>query len=846
LKAIPFFSKIALDWFEENQRRLPWRGEADPYKIWVSEIILQQTRVNQGWDYYEQFIERFPNVKSLAEAPLQEVLHVWQGLGYYSRARNMHVAAQQIMQEYQGIFPHNYLEIRKLKGIGDYTAAAVGSIAFRLPYPAVDGNVLRVITRIFGIYNDISQQKTVRIITQLCQELIDKENPGDFNQALMELGAIQCTPKNPICETCPFVAHCVAFATEHVALLPVKSSKLKVKERFLHYFIFIKDDKIIIEQRTANDIWKNLYQFPLIETQAACEKVDEKMLLDAGFGKVQPVFFKEVKHKLTHQHLTIRFYVVNDTLPNADALHALSIPVKNLKKYPFPVPLKDILENTDSKFSFQQQIIEPLRLNFQKHETNPAFCIDEIYYSYKQLNLRVGAILNALKNVENKNIALVTHDHIDTYAAIIACWLLHKYYIPLNPAFPVERNLQILEQTQTSVILDVATDSVFKNNGTIIVTPELQNTDIDWNIVEKQQENDDDFVYLLFTSGSTGVPKGVPITRHNLAAFIAGYTEVVPDLSENDRCLQMFDLTFDMSVVSYLFPLLHGACVYTIPANKLKYQYIYTLLEQHALTYLTLVPSVLHYLQNYFEEIYAPSVRYCLFAGEALLENIVNQWHQCVPNAIQMNLLGPTEATIYCTYHEVKYNIAYRNGIVSVGKELRNAVLGVFNDDYTQFLTGEPGELCIAGAQLTLGYFNNEELNKEKFFTIHYKGKPTRFYKTGDLCIKNPDGSIDFIGRKDTQIKISGFRVELSEIEFHARKALDNKANAVALATNNVFGNPEIVLFYETAEQAAEPIFHYLQKTLPYYMIPREIRFIPQFPLNANGKIDKKKLLCQQ
>jgi len=349
LNTIPFFSKILLNWFEENQRSLPWRGETDPYKIWVSEIILQQTRVNQGWEYYLRFIERFPNVKSLAEAPLQEVLRVWQGLGYYSRARNMHTAAQQIMQNHQGIFPHNYLDIRKLKGIGDYTAAAIGSIAFHLPYPAVDGNVLRVITRIFGIYDDIAQPKTVRAITQLCQNLIDKENPGDFNQALMELGAIQCTPKKRNCEICPFSTQCIALAKNHVDLLPVKSSKLKIKERYLHYFIFIKNSKTIIEQRIANDIWKNLYQFPLIETQTACEKITGKMLLDAGFGKIRPVFLKEVKHKLTHQHLTVRFYMVNHHLPelktNVGARRALplhAIPIKKIKKYPFPVVLAEI------------------------------------------------------------------------------------------------------------------------------------------------------------------------------------------------------------------------------------------------------------------------------------------------------------------------------------------------------------------------------------------------------------------------------------------------------------------------------------------------------------------------
>ena len=315
---------------------MPWRGETDPYKIWVSEIILQQTRVNQGWAYYERFIKRFPNVKSLAEAPLQEVLHIWQGLGYYSRARNMHTAAQQIMQNHQGIFPQDYVEIKKLKGVGNYTAAAISSIAFQLPYPAVDGNVLRVVSRIFGVSDDISQQKTVSTITEICQNLMDKEKPGNFNQALMELGSIQCTPKNPNCEICPFITQCVAFAKEQVNVLPIKSVKIKIKERYFHYFIFIKNGKTIIEQRTENDIWKNLYQFPMIET-------DMSGIANAAQHKgiANATFFKEVKHKLTHQHLIIRFYVVNDYFPDFES-HWLKVSMEELENYPFPVVLKDI------------------------------------------------------------------------------------------------------------------------------------------------------------------------------------------------------------------------------------------------------------------------------------------------------------------------------------------------------------------------------------------------------------------------------------------------------------------------------------------------------------------------
>jgi A/G-specific adenine glycosylase len=344
LITIPSFSKILLDWFEENQRPLPWRGETDPYKIWVSEIILQQTRVNQGWEYYLKFIDRFPNVKTLATAPLQEVLRMWQGLGYYTRARNMHVAAQQIMQEYQGIFPRNYLKIRKLKGIGDYTAAAIASIAFALPYPAVDGNVLRVISRIFGIYDDIAQQKTVNKITLRCEKLMDKENPGGFNQALMELGAIQCTPKNPQCEVCPFVTQCVAFENELVNLLPLKSNNIKIKDRYFHYFIFIKEGETIIEQRTENDIWRNLFQFPMIETPTVCEKVPDKALSNAGLSNIKPVFLKEIKHKLTHQHLTIRFYVIQDFFPQLTN-QWLSVSITDLERYPFPIVFKGVLNN---------------------------------------------------------------------------------------------------------------------------------------------------------------------------------------------------------------------------------------------------------------------------------------------------------------------------------------------------------------------------------------------------------------------------------------------------------------------------------------------------------------------
>lgn len=333
-----------MNWFDENRRLLPWREETDPYKIWVSEIILQQTRVNQGWNYYLRFIEKFPNVTALAEAQLLEVMHVWQGLGYYSRARNMHFAAQQILKNYEGVFPNNYDEIRKLKGVGAYTAAAIASIAFKLPYPAVDGNVLRVMTRIFGIYEDISKQKTIHYITKCCQKIIHRMNPGDFNQALMELGAMQCVPKHPKCEICPFSAYCVAFNQKKVELLPVKGKKIKIKERFLHYFILINNNKTIIEQRISNDIWRNLYQFPLIETAKPNSKITKKMLLQNGIKTNKTVFIKEIKHKLTHQQLTIRFYSVEGEIcTEGSHCGRHYVRVCDLYNYPFPVVMKDII-----------------------------------------------------------------------------------------------------------------------------------------------------------------------------------------------------------------------------------------------------------------------------------------------------------------------------------------------------------------------------------------------------------------------------------------------------------------------------------------------------------------------
>ena len=324
------FADTLLAWYEDNRRTLPWRGETDPYKIWVSEIILQQTRVQQGWDYYLRFIETFPDVASLARAPEEQVLRVWQGLGYYSRARNMHAAAQQIMDLHKGQFPSQYEDIRKLKGIGDYTAAAIASIAFGLPYPAVDGNVLRICSRIFGIREDISLPATRKQITDICQKHIPHNSPGDFNQACMEFGAVWCTPKNPKCDECPFQSQCYALKHGMVETLPIKSNRIAKRERYFHFDFYIYNNSTILEKRTGNDIWRNLYQFPMQEFPSDVETPSQDCSV-------------RMREMLTHQIIHATFQIRHLNKKPVLEKHQLLVPLDKLQDYPMPKIMVDFL-----------------------------------------------------------------------------------------------------------------------------------------------------------------------------------------------------------------------------------------------------------------------------------------------------------------------------------------------------------------------------------------------------------------------------------------------------------------------------------------------------------------------
>jgi A/G-specific adenine glycosylase len=336
------WSHKLLKWYEVNKRELPWRGVKDPYKIWLSEIILQQTRVNQGWDYYNRFVEKYPTVSKLASASEHEVLKLWQGLGYYSRARNMHHAAKQIMQQHKSKFPKDYEAIRALKGVGDYTAAAITSIAYNLPYPVVDGNVLRVYSRLLGISTPIDSTEGKKKIWEAAEELLDKKNPGTYNQAVMELGALCCTPKNPNCAECPVQASCYAYAHKQTAILPIKEGKTKVKERFLNYIVIVHGNKILIHNRQKKDIWKGLHDFPCIETvkRTSPEKVMLSKEWKDIFHSNKPII-KSVSepytHILSHQRLNAVFIKteVNKALKKLPE-NCLWVERKNIDTYAVP------------------------------------------------------------------------------------------------------------------------------------------------------------------------------------------------------------------------------------------------------------------------------------------------------------------------------------------------------------------------------------------------------------------------------------------------------------------------------------------------------------------------------
>ena len=343
------FSNVLIKWYLQNKRDLPWRNTTNPYPIWLSEIMLQQTRVAQGMPYFLSFTTAFPTVFDLAAASEEQVLKLWQGLGYYSRARNLHKTAQYIATELNGIFPDNYNDLLKLKGIGDYTAAAIASFAYNEVVPVVDGNVFRVLSRYFDIETDIAPASAKKEFAALAFELMPKDNPAIFNQAIMEFGALQCVPKSPNCSICVFNESCAALQKNKVGQLPVKSKKLKVRNRYFNYIVASdENENTIIQKRTSKGIWHNLYEFPLLETEKeenfdfVSEQIQNEYFKENTISSILETSDKSIIHKLSHQHLHIKFWKVT-----LDGSIKEGINQETLKTFPFPIVIHNFIEKEE-------------------------------------------------------------------------------------------------------------------------------------------------------------------------------------------------------------------------------------------------------------------------------------------------------------------------------------------------------------------------------------------------------------------------------------------------------------------------------------------------------------------
>jgi A/G-specific adenine glycosylase len=354
----PDLGRTFIDWYLANKRDLPWRNTTNPYAIWLSEIILQQTRVAQGLPYYEKFLAAYPTVMDLAAAPQEEVLRLWQGLGYYSRARNLHNTAKIIVSEHGGDFPDNYKELLTLKGIGPYTAAAIASFAYNEDVAVVDGNVFRVLARLMGNRTDIASTEGKKVFTAIANELLTVGQANVFNQAIMEFGAIHCTPQKPNCLFCPFASICEANAQSLQTVLPIKIKKLTIKHRFLNYIVFIQNNKVLMKKRTAGDIWEGLHDFYLIETETATnfEDLKDDLLQEALEKGIVLQHLEVFKHILTHQRLEANFTLIQ--LPTDFSLHLQNLYLwcdeEKLELVAKPILIVNYLKKNNIKRNFTE------------------------------------------------------------------------------------------------------------------------------------------------------------------------------------------------------------------------------------------------------------------------------------------------------------------------------------------------------------------------------------------------------------------------------------------------------------------------------------------------------------
>lgn len=490
------------------------------------------------------------------------------------------------------------------------------------------------------------------------------------------------------------------------------------------------------------------------------------------------------------------------------------------------------------------QLLHQIIENCYSYSDRNAFFIQDRFYTYNEFAQKIAGIsaeIETLKLSTQTPVGVITTDSLETYASIVALWINGCVFVPLSPVNSSERNQSNINQTNLKTVLVSNLDEIKTSSLQGVSYLETKNLSSSKPIKVKTN-NLANILYILFTSGSTGVPKGVPISLKNLEAFILSFINIGYQLTPEDKFLQLYDLSFDASVHCYTLPLFLGGCIYTVPPQEVKYLYAYKLMKEHQLTFVKVPPSTINYLKPHFKTIQLDKIKHMLFGGEALSEELVNQWQQCVPNAQIYNVYGPTEATINCFY----YNCASKklkqfNSIVSIGKLFGDTEAVVVDEHFNILPANQKGELCVAGSQITEGYWANAKKNKEAFISLKINNKKTIFYRTGDLVYFDNQNDYFYCGRIDNQEQIQGYRVEMGEIEHHAR-AFTNLNQVIAIAKPNNTGIFQLYLLLENYNKDTASLKAYLKEKLPVYMQPHQIIDLANFPLQISGKVDRAKL----
>jgi D-alanine--poly(phosphoribitol) ligase subunit 1 len=484
-----------------------------------------------------------------------------------------------------------------------------------------------------------------------------------------------------------------------------------------------------------------------------------------------------------------------------------------------------------------------LERSFALRHDLAAVCIGGTRYSYAELFSRVLAIQAIVQVTAAANeplIGVLAHDGIDTYAAVLAVLRAGRGFVPLNPQHPALRNASIVQQAGLRTVLvpdaNPAACAAIAPGVKLIGT----NGGSSHGAGQLVDAAADDVAYLMFTSGSTGEPKGVPITRGNLSAFLDSFAASGYGIVAGDRVLQMFDLTFDFSIAAYLAPLSNGACIYTLAPGSAKFAEVYRLLSDERLTVAPLVPSVLTHLRPYFADVYLPDLRVTALCGEALFADVASEWMRCAPASLVANFYGPTEATVFATVYEWRPAAGQSkalNGVVSIGRPMPLNYAIVVDAELQPVASGVKGELCLAGPQVTPGYWNDPLRNADAFFERHVAGELRRYYRTGDIVMVDQGGDHYFCGRIGNQVKLHGYRVELGEIEYHAREVV--RCECVVICSVNRAGSAELSLIVENFAGDLKVALGTLRSRVPAYMIPARALSVPRLPMNSNGKIDR-------